>query len=137
MLNTGLKRKVKVVLAKSALDSHDVGLRYVSKLLVDAGMEVVVIRYDRIEELVKVAIEEDIDCIGVSYYCTGLEYEIPTLMGMLKDKKLDDLVVLVGGCISDEEKEKLTNWGVKGVFTPGEKPGNEVINCILSNLTPR
>lgn len=128
------KQKIKVILAKSALDSHDVGLRYIAKLLMDAGMEVVIIRYDFIEELVKVAMEEDVDCIGISYYCTGLEYEIPTLRRLLKEKGMDDVVVLVGGCINEEEKQKLVEWGVKGIFTPNDKPGQEVIDCIVSNI---
>jgi methylmalonyl-CoA mutase C-terminal domain/subunit len=126
-------KKIRVLLAQTKLDSHGVGLRYIGKTLTDAGMEVIIFRYGVIEEVVKIALEESADVIGLSYYSAGLEYEVPIMMKLLKEKGLGNTVVIVGGIINEEEKNKLMEWGVKDVFTPG-RPVEDVIKCILSEV---
>jgi methylmalonyl-CoA mutase, C-terminal domain len=127
------RKKIRVLLAQTRLDSHGVGLRYLSKALMDEGMEVIIVRYGVIEEVEKAALEENVDVVGLSYYFPGFEYEIPLLMGLLKKKGLDDLIIIVGGIIDDEEETKLLEWGVKGVFTPG-RPVQDVIEHIISHV---
>ncbi len=93
----------------------------------------IVIRYGIIDEVVKTALEEDVNVIGLSYYSAGWEYEVPRMLTLLKEKDMKPLVI-VGGIINEEEKAKLMEWGVKDVFTPG-RPVQDVIDCIVSNVT--
>jgi methylmalonyl-CoA mutase C-terminal domain/subunit len=127
------RKKIRVLLAQTRLDSHGVGLRYISKVLTDEGMEVIVVRYGIIEEVAEAALEENVDVIGLSYYFPGFEYEIPLLSKMLQERGIDDAIIIVGGIIDEEEEAKLLEWGVKGVFTPG-RPVQDLLECIFANV---
>lgn len=126
-------QKIRFVLAQIQIDSHGVGLKYVSKILMQAGIEVIIYRYRIIDEVAEVAVQEDADAIGLSFYMAGMEYDVPRLMELLKEKNRADLMVVVGGCINKEEKKKLLEWGVKDIFTAG-RPIQEVLGCIKENV---
>jgi len=126
-----MRRKIRVLLAQSRLDSHGVGLRYLTKVLTEAGMEVIILRYGVIEEVAKAALEENVDFIGLSYYFPGFQYEIPLLIKSLKDKGMTEVKIIVGGIFDEEEEAQLLGWGVTRVFTPG-RPVDEVVQCLLS-----
>ncbi len=127
------EKKVKVLLAKSDQDAHDRGVRYLAKVLRDAGMEVIIIRYRIADEVVPVAMQEDVDVIGLSFYGSGLMYDTSTVITQLKENDVEDKVVLVGGTIPEKAMPKLSQMGVRGVFGPGD-PVREVVDCISKNI---
>ena len=113
-------KKIRLLLTKSDQDAHESALRYIAQTLRNAGMEVIYTRYETIEMVVKTALEEDVDVIGIQYYGSGLMYEVPVLMDLLKQQKMDDIKVILGGTITPQEKEKLLGVGVSEVFLPGQ-----------------
>ncbi len=94
--------KIRVVLAKSDMDAHDRGLRYVAKVFRDQGMEVIFIRYRIVEEVVIIAQQEDADVIGLSFYSSGLMYDTSRIMDLLKEKQMTDVLVILGGTIHED-----------------------------------
>ncbi len=122
---------IRVLLAKSDMDAHDMALRYVAQVLRDAGMEVIFIRYQVVDEVAQVALQEAVDVIGLSFYSPGLVPDTSILMKLLKEQDLDDVPVMVGGIIPAEDIPELQEMGVKGIFGPGS-PIAEVVDFIIS-----
>ena len=109
----------KVLVTKIGLDGHDRGSRIVAAHLRDAGMEVVYTPpWQPIPAVVKLALEEDVDVIGVSSLATD-HLIVPKLMGALREAGLGDVVVIVGGIVPDEDERMLLDAGVARVFHPG------------------
>ena len=125
--------KIRVVLAKSDMDAHDRGLRYVAKVFRDQGMEVIFIRYRIVEEVVIIAQQEDADVIGLSFYSSGLMYDTSRIMDLLKEKQMTDVLVILGGTIPEDAAAYLKRKGVKGVFTPGT-PIKNVVTFVKKNV---
>ena len=125
--------KIRVVLAKSDMDAHDRGLRYVAKVFRDQGMEVIFIRYRIVEEVVIIAQQEDADVIGLSFYSSGLMYDTSRIMDLLKEKQMTDVLVILGGTIPEDAAAYLKRKGVKGVFTPGT-PIENVVTFVKENI---
>ena len=123
--------KKKVLLTKSDMDTHDRGVRYVAQVLRDAGMEVIFVRYRIPEEVVQVAMQEGADVIGLSFYSAGAVYDTSVVMKMLKEQHLDDIQVVVGGVLPEEDVAEVKQMGVKEVFGPG-RPIAEVVGSIAS-----
>jgi methylmalonyl-CoA mutase C-terminal domain/subunit len=125
-------KRIKVLLAKSDQDAHDRGLRYIATVLRDAGMEVIFIRYGICDEVANVALQEDVDVVGMSFYGSGYRYDVPRVIDLLKEKG-KNVHFLVGGTIPREDWVFLREIGVLegGIFVPGI-PTKEVINCIKS-----
>ncbi len=123
--------KKKVLLTKSDMDTHDRGVRYVAQVLRDAGMEVIFVRYRIPEEVVQVAMQEGVDVIGLSFYSAGAVYDTSVVMKMLKEQHLDDIQVVVGGVLPEEDVAEVKQMGVEEVFGPG-RPIGEVVECITS-----
>ena len=120
-------KKIRILLAKGMIDAHDRSIRYLVQLFRDAGMEVIFVRYAVIEDVIKQAMEEDVDVIGCSFYGSGLMHDSEKLLKLKKENQLDDLIYIVGGTIMDFEKEKLLEMGVDGVFQPNiGEPGDVV-----------
>jgi methylmalonyl-CoA mutase, C-terminal domain len=112
-------RPPKVLVTKIGLDGHDRGSRLVATFLRDAGMEVVYTGpWQEIPALVKLALEEDVDVIGVSTLATD-HLLVPKLIQALRDAGLQHIRVVVGGIVPDEDAEKLLAGGVSRVFHPG------------------
>ena len=130
-------RKLRVVIAKPGLDGHDRGAKVIARALRDAGMEVIytVLRQTP-EQIVTAALQEDADVIGLSILSGAHNYIAPRLMELLKDKGLDDVLVIVGGIIPDIDVPKLKAIGVKGVFPPGT-PMQEIIDFVNANARAR
>jgi methylmalonyl-CoA mutase C-terminal domain/subunit len=115
-------KKIRVVIAKPGLDGHDVGAKVVALALKDAGMEVIYTGLHRtIEEIVKTALEEDVDVIGISIYSGAHLALSKKLMDRLKNMGLADKMVLIGGNIPQKDVEKLEEYGVNGIFPVGRK----------------
>ena len=113
------ERPPKVIVTKIGLDGHDRGSRVVAAFLRDSGMEVVYTPpWQEIATVVKLALEEDVDVIGVSSLATD-HLIVPKLMAALREAGLDDVAVIVGGIVPDEDEQMLLDAGVARVFHPG------------------
>jgi len=116
------RKKIRIVIAKPGLDGHDVGAKVVALALKDAGMEVIYTGLHRtIDEIVKTALEEDVDVIGISIYSGAHLALSKRLTDRLKDMELADKMVLVGGNIPQKDVITLKEYGVDGVFPVGSK----------------
>ena len=114
------ERRIKVLIAKLGLDGHDRGAKVIARALKDAGMEVVYTGLRQTpEQIVKAALQEDVDVIGVSIL-SGAHLElIPLLIQQMKEKGLNDVGLVVGGVIPPQDVPKLKEMGVDEVFLPG------------------
>lgn len=113
-------RKIRVIIAKPGLDGHDRGARVIARSLRDAGMEVVYTGLRQTpEQIVAAALQEDADVIGLSILSGAHNHICPRLMQLLKEKGLDDVLVVVGGIVPDSDVPMLNKIGVRGVFQPG------------------
>jgi methylmalonyl-CoA mutase C-terminal domain/subunit len=109
----------KVLVTKIGLDGHDRGSRVVAAHLRDAGMEVIYTPpWQSIDAVVNLALEEDVDVIGISSLATDHRI-VPKLMRALADAELDGVAVIVGGIVPDAEEAMLLDAGVARVFHPG------------------
>ena len=126
-------RKLRVVIAKPGLDGHDRGAKVIARALRDAGMEVIYTGLRQTpEQIVSAALQEDADVIGLSILSGAHNHIAPRLMELLKEKGLDDVLVVIGGIIPDVDIPKLQQIGVKGVFLPGT-PMQSIIEFINTN----
>jgi len=117
--NENLK-KIKVLIAKPGLDGHDRGAKVVVHALKDAGMDVVYTGlHNTIDDIVNTASKEKVDAIGMSIYSGAHLPLSEKLMERLKEKKLTDMLVLIGGNIPQNDIETLKEYGVNGVFPTG------------------
>jgi methylmalonyl-CoA mutase C-terminal domain/subunit len=113
------RRKPRVLLVKHWIDIHDRGLRLIATRCRNAGLEVVYSSYSQPEEIVKMALQEDVDVIGISFFTSAYEAHVPKIMKGLKENKMDNVKVVLGGVIPDEDHEMLTALGVKQIYGPG------------------
>jgi methylmalonyl-CoA mutase C-terminal domain/subunit len=114
-----LQRTPKVLVTKIGLDGHDRGSRIVASALRDAGMDVIYTApWQEIDVVAKVAMEEDVDVIGLSSLATD-HLLVPKLMQTIRDEGLDHIKVVVGGIVPDDEEKQLLDAGVAKVFHPG------------------
>jgi len=126
-------RKLRVVIAKPGLDGHDRGAKVIARALRDAGMEVIYTGLRQTPEMIAAAaLQEDADVIGLSILSGAHNHIAPQLMKLLKEKGLDDVLVVIGGIIPDPDIPKLKEIGVKGVFLPGT-PMQDIIDFINSH----
>lgn len=129
-----LMRKIRIVIAKPGLDGHDRGAKVIARALRDAGMEVIYTGLRQTpEQIVDAALEEDADVIGLSILSGAHNHICPRLMELLKEKGLDDVLVVIGGIIPDVDVPKLNEIGVRGVFQPGT-PMQAIAEFIESNV---
>jgi len=129
-----MERKIKVLITKVGLDGHDRGAKVVSSLLKEAGMEVVYLgMFHTPENIVRAAIEEDVDVVGIS--CLSGEHLTfsPKIKTLLDEKGLNNVLFIVGGVIPIEDIPVLKEMGVKEVFTAGTLTGS-IIEYIKSNI---
>ena len=130
-------RKIRVVIAKPGLDGHDRGAKVIARALRDAGMEVIYLGLRQTpEQIVSAALQEDADAIGLSILSGAHNHIAPRLMDLLKQKGLDDVMVVIGGIIPDVDVPKLTAIGVKGIFLPGT-PMQDIVDFITANARVR
>src|SRR5438034_5551275 len=126
-------RKLRVVIAKPGLDGHDRGAKVIARALRDAGMEVIYTGLRQTPEMIAAAaLQEDADVIGLSILSGAHNHIAPRLMQLLKDKGLDDVLVVIGGIIPDIDIPKLKDLGVRGIFLPGT-PMREIVDFINAN----
>jgi methylmalonyl-CoA mutase, C-terminal domain len=129
--------KLRVVIAKPGLDGHDRGAKVIARALRDAGMEVIYTGLRQTpEQIAAAALQEDADVIGLSILSGAHNHIAPRLMDLLKQKGLDDVLVVIGGIIPDVDIPRLKDIGVKGIFLPGT-PMQDIIEFIRANARQR
>jgi methylmalonyl-CoA mutase C-terminal domain/subunit len=130
-------QKLRVVIAKPGLDGHDRGAKVIARALRDAGMEVVYTGLRQTpEQIVSAALQEDADVIGLSILSGAHNHIAPRLMDLLKERGLNDVLVVIGGIIPDVDIPKLKEIGIGGVFLPGT-PMQEIVDFIRSHARAR
>jgi methylmalonyl-CoA mutase C-terminal domain/subunit len=132
-----MTRKLRVVIAKPGLDGHDRGAKVIARALRDAGMEVIYTGLRQTpEQIAAAALQEDADVIGLSILSGAHNHIAPRLMDLLKEKGLDDVLVVIGGIIPDVDIPKLKAIGIKAIFLPGT-PMQEIVDFINANARAR
>ena len=127
-------RKIRVLVAKPGLDGHDRGAKVIARALRDAGMEVIYTGLRQTPEMiVNAALQEDVDVIGLSILSGAHNAIVPRVTDLLKQNKMDDVLVLVGGIIPDQDIALLKQAGVAGIFQPGTAM-DEIIQFIRGNV---
>jgi methylmalonyl-CoA mutase C-terminal domain/subunit len=130
-------RKLRVMVAKPGLDGHDRGARIIARAFRDAGFEVVYTGLHQTpDSIVHAAIQEDVDLIGLSSLAGAHTYLFPEVVRLLRDKGVDDVVVIGGGIIPDDDIPRLKAQGIVEIFTPGTKL-DDIVNWVKANVKPR
>lgn len=124
--------KIKVLVAKPGLDGHDRGAKVVARALRDAGMEVIYTGLHQTPEMiVESALQEDVDVIGLSILSGAHMTIFPRIKALLKEKKMDNVVLSGGGIIPAEDMKQLKEMGVDLLFGPGTSL-EEIVNSVRS-----
>src|SRR5690349_18766627 len=112
--------RIRVLLAKPGLDGHDRGVKVIARALRDAGMEVIYTGLRQTpEQVVNAALQEDVDAVGLSVLSGAHMTLCPRILELMKKEGLDDVLVVIGGIIPDQDIPKLKEQGVSEVFQPG------------------
>ena len=112
--------RIRVLVAKPGLDGHDRGAKIIARALRDAGMEVIYTGLRQTPEMiVNAALQEDVQVIGLSILSGAHNAIVPRIMELLRERSMDDVLVIVGGIIPDGDAERLKQQGVAAVFQPG------------------
>jgi methylmalonyl-CoA mutase C-terminal domain/subunit len=131
------KDRVKVIIAKPGLDGHDRGAKVVARALRDAGLEVVYTGIRQTPEMIaEAALQEDVDLVGLSIL-SGAHLELfPRVVEEMKKRGLDDVILLAGGIIPQEDVSALQEIGFRAIFGPGAST-DEIVAWVRANVTPR
>ena len=114
------EKKIRVLVAKPGLDGHDRGAKVVARALRDAGMEVIYTGLRQTPEMIaEAALQEDVDVVGLSILSGAHTTLFPRIINLLKENGLDDVLVVAGGIIPDEDVPALKEMGIRGIFGPG------------------
>ncbi len=129
-----MEKKIRVLIAKPGLDGHDRGAKVVARALRDWGMEVIYTGLRQTpEQIVQTAIQEDVDVIGLSLLAGDHMVWVPKIINLLKQNKMDNVMVLVGGIIPKKDILELKKMGVAEVFGPGTLT-KDIVSFIRENL---
>jgi methylmalonyl-CoA mutase C-terminal domain/subunit len=119
--------KIRIVVAKPGLDGHDRGAKIIARALRDAGMEVIYTGLHQTpEQIVETAIQEDADAIGISILSGAHMTLVPRIMELLRGNGAEDVLVVVGGTIPQDDADELRKQGIAAVFGPGAATGEIV-----------
>jgi methylmalonyl-CoA mutase C-terminal domain/subunit len=126
--------KLRVLVGKPGLDGHDRGAKIVARALRDAGMEVIYTGIRQTPEMIaEAALQEDVDCVGLSIL-SGAHMELfPRVIDELKKRGLGDVLLFAGGIIPDSDIEALRQMGFRGIFRPGT-PTSEIVEFIRGQV---
>ena len=125
-----MKRPVRILVAKVGLDGHDRGAKVIATALRDAGMEVIYTGLRQTPEMVvTTALQEDVDAIGISILSGAHMTVFPRVKQLMKEKKMDDVLLTGGGIIPDDDMKELQAMGVGKLFAPGT-PTSEISDYI-------
>ena len=128
---------LRILIAKPGLDGHDRGAKVVARALRDAGFEVIYTgRHQTPEMIVRAALQEDVDAIGISILSGAHNKLFPEVMRLLKEQKLQDMMVFGGGIVPKEDVAGLKKVGVAEIFNPGTST-EEIIGYVKEHVRPR
>jgi len=128
---------IRVLVAKPGLDGHDRGAKIIARALRDAGMEVIYTGLRQTPEMiVSAAIQEDVDCIGLSILSGAHNAIVPRICALLREKHAEDILLVLGGTIPEQDIPALKQKGVAAIFGPGT-PLEATITFIRENIKPR
>jgi len=131
------ERTLRVLVGKPGLDGHDRGAKIIARAFRDAGFEVIYTGLHQTpEQIVSAAIQEDVDCVGLSILSGAHNTLLPRVCQLLKEKNADDIMVFGGGVIPDDDIPGLKNAGLKEVFTPGSST-EDIVKWVRDNVHPR
>ncbi len=126
--------KIRVVIAKAGLDGHDRGAKIIARALRDAGMEVIYTGLHQTpEQIVETTIQEDADAVGISILSGAHMTLVPKVVELLRERGAEDVVVVVGGTIPNDDIVALKEQGVADVFTPGA-PTSAIVDFLQSRV---
>jgi methylmalonyl-CoA mutase C-terminal domain/subunit len=129
--------RIRILMAKAGLDGHDRGVKVVARALRDAGMEVVYTGLHQTpEQVVRAAIDEDVDAIGLSLLSGAHMTLFPRILALLREGEAGDILLFGGGTIPDEDVKALKEMGVAEVFTPGAST-IDIVNWVRENVRPK
>ena len=130
-------RKIRVLVAKPGLDGHDRGAKVIARALRDAGMEVIYTGLRQTPEMIAAAaLQEDVDAVGVSILSGAHNTLCPRIVQLLREKGMDNVLVLVGGIVPQEDLPRLKEQGVSEVFLPGTST-EDIVKFLQDNVKPR
>ena len=128
--------KIRVLVAKPGLDGHDRGAKVVARSLRDAGFEVIYTGIRQTPQMIaEAALQEDVDVVGLSILSGAHMTLCPRVVELLRSQRQEDVLVLVGGIIPDDDVARLHAAGVDGVFGPGTSI-QQIIDFILAAMEP-
>ncbi len=129
-----IDRRIRVVVAKPGLDGHDRGAKIVARALRDAGMEVIYTGLRQTpEQIANAAVQEDVDVVGISILSGAHNTIVPRICQLLRDAGMQEVLVIVGGIVPDEDIPKLEEKGVAAVFQPGAST-QEIVDFIRTHV---
>src|SRR5215471_14763018 len=128
-----MPERIRVLVAKPGLDGHDRGAKVIARAFRDAGFEVIYTGLRQTpEQVVHAALQEDVDVIGLSILSGAHMTLCPRIIELMKNERMDDVMVLVGGIIPDPDVVRLKALGISEVFQPGASTG-DIVTYILNN----
>jgi methylmalonyl-CoA mutase C-terminal domain/subunit len=128
------ERKLRILVGKPGLDGHDRGAKVVARAFRDAGLEVIYTGLHQTpEQIVAAAIQEDVDCIGLSILSGAHNTLLPRVCDLLREKKAEDIAVFCGGVIPEDDIPGLKKAGLKEVFTPGTST-EDIVAWVKANV---
>lgn len=131
---TAQTRPIRILIAKAGLDGHDRGAKVIARALRDAGFEVIYTGlHQTTENIVRAAIQEDVDCIGLSILSGAHMTLFPELLNKLAAEGASDIVVFGGGIVPKDDIVELKKLGIKEIFIPGTHT-QDVVSWIKSNV---
>jgi methylmalonyl-CoA mutase C-terminal domain/subunit len=129
-----VNEKVRVVVAKPGLDGHDRSAKVIARAFRDAGFEVIYTGLRQTpEQIVNTALQEDADVIGLSVLSGAHMMLCPRITGLMKREGLDDMMVIVGGIIPDQDVPKLKEHGIAEIFQPGAST-QDIVAYVRNNV---
>lgn len=129
-----MNRPIRVLVAKPGLDGHDRGAKVVARAMRDAGMEVIYTGLRQTpEQIAEAAIQEDVDCVSMSILSGAHNHLFPKVVKLLKEKGGEDILIVGGGVIPEEDIPGLKEAGIAEIFTPGT-PTSVTIDFITQNI---
>jgi methylmalonyl-CoA mutase C-terminal domain/subunit len=129
-----MDKRIRVLIAKPGLDGHDRGAKVIARALRDAGMEVIYTGLRQTPEMiVNAALQEDVQVIGLSILSGAHKAIVPQVIGLLREKGMTGVLVILGGIIPDADAAELRQQGVAGVFQPGASLG-EIAEFIRTSV---